>query len=142
MDGLELTVRRDGAFAVLVAQGTSRTGTEKNPRTRRHRGPKTVDAVALSQRQMQFQFPGGEAFQPAPNVVERVTWIFLVHWDRKAEEVRCELSLPRNVIEGDFICDWSERILIPRLTEQFRLGKLPVPEVSPIDVLVQRRRAS
>ena len=100
----------------------------------------TFKTVASAQRQMQIPYPEGEALIEKDSINDRVTWVLLIYWDRRSDEVRCEVSLPRNVENGAFICDWSERIILPRFFETLPQPELLIiPEAAPIDVPVQRR---
>lgn len=55
----------------------------------------------------------------------RTTWVLLYFWDRAANEIRAELSLPEAIRDGR-VTSWRERIL---------LGSAPLAEVLPLDAL-------
>lgn len=107
--GLETAVSPDGTLAITVATGDDATGrVGGTPKTKYAKGPATV--AAIEQNQLSFLFAMPEPMVPGPVPTERVTWLLLIA--RGADEVRCELSLPRAIGEDGKVESWSERIIL------------------------------
>jgi hypothetical protein len=125
----ETIVHPTNAHAVAVAAGTADTGrSDATPRTKTPKGPATSAAVRQN-----LQLPlghGTDVFAgqgvAATHVVvddhQRQTWFFLHYFDRKAEEIRLEVSCPSEM-KGDQITSWRERIVLP-----------PLPFASDVDI--------
>lgn len=64
-------------------------------------------------------------FATVPGLAPRTTRVLLYFWDRAADEIRAEDSLPEAIRDGR-VTSWRERIL---------LGSAPLAEVLPLDAL-------
>ena len=124
--------------ALTVAAGDGRTGQPglPVPSTRYARGPMTHAAVhtnqlALSLYGEERADPDGEAESERP-----VTWILLVATCH--DEVRFELSCPRQIDDLGRVIVWSERIILSPLEVEPTLSVLPDADEGEIDIPVER----
>lgn len=89
---LESVVSPDRSLRILSVGGNWATGTDRMPTTENDKGPLTGFAVD-DNRQIAFD----------PDIVGAVpegdllTYFFLHHWDREADEIRLELSVPTHL---------------------------------------------
>lgn len=147
--GYELLISPDGKRGIGVAQGDHATGTAKMPSTLIERGPLTLQAVQGNRHQMRFPAEVHPDFAP-PVDPDLVTWILLSHYDREANEIRIELSRPVEFTKSPgaagqknrgHITHFEPRIILPTISLE-PVGYEEPAVAEPIDVSVQRRRAS
>jgi len=106
-------VKPDGSIALAAAAGdawTGKHGPNQHPSTRSAKGPATRDAVGLNV-QLRFEDISG-SFPPAQPVSGVETWLLLFYWDESAEEIRVELSLPKEMNQQGYVTAWHERIIL------------------------------
>lgn len=116
--GLETAVSPDGKLALAVATGDEATGRAGSPpKTKYSKGPAT--AAAIEQNQLSLFAEPGRA------ELSRVTWLLLIA--RGVDEVRCELSLPKEIGDDGKVESWSERIILAPV------GRDGEPTVTPAD---------
>jgi hypothetical protein len=127
----ETVVDPSGTVAIAVAAGDSGTGDRNaNSRTRTPRGPATQRAVRGNQ--LNFFSSGHESDHVQ-------TWLLLHYLDPKAEEIRLELALPREMA-GKVIEAWAERIILEPIPFDGQVEIDVTIEPDPqIDVDVRRR---
>lgn len=101
------TVHKSGRWAIAVASGDSRTGSDKSPSTRTEKGPATVQVIAVNQ----LSFASVPGSDPAWEL--RRTWLLLYYLEDESDEVRAELSLPAAITPEGHITGWQERIILP-----------------------------
>jgi hypothetical protein len=110
---LPLVLNESRTIAISVSTGTEGTGLrDGNPCTSSAKGPKTAGVVQVNQLQ-EFLFP--EMALPSKESLSatgRATWILLMHRDRDAQEVRCELSRPISMTDDGHVDGWAERIIL------------------------------
>jgi hypothetical protein len=149
--GYELLISPDGKRGVGIAPGDHNTGTEKMPSTLIERGPLTLQAVVGNRHQTRFTADADPAFATDVDP-EMVTWLLLSYYDRKANEIRIELSKPVEFTKSTraqrennrgHITAFDPRIILPRIKLE------PIADVGdeesesePIVVRVQRRDIS
>lgn len=105
-ENLPLVVSEKGDIAISVSTADEDTGRKDgNPCTRSAKGPKTAGVVIANQ---ELLFP--EMAIPL-DVKGRSTWLLLIHRDKAAREVRCELSKPISMTTEGKIDGWAERII-------------------------------
>lgn len=112
----ETTVHPTGSHAIAVAAGNAHTGIEdKEPSTKRDRGPATVNVVATNYTLNMFDVLDEEG-APRPirlnDTARRLTWLLLHYHDKQAEEVRLELSLPLTMTSDGYVKEWQERVIL------------------------------
>lgn len=137
--GFSTIVRPDGLIAIAVATGSDRTGKPGLPApvTKYPRGAMTHAAVRINQ-QTALDLETGAVVLPASETASRITWWLLVC--ARHDEVRMELSCPRNIGEDGRIDAWSERILLSPLAVEITDGPPgDDDDMQPIDVPVERR---
>lgn len=110
---LPLTVNPQKTLALCVNTGDEDTGREIGaPCTGSAKGPRTRKAVLenLGQNVLFIDevFPSAEAVSKNG----RVVWILLMFRDKKAREVRCELSRPISINAQGYVDGWAERIIL------------------------------
>jgi hypothetical protein len=138
----ETTVHPLNTHCVAFAAGTADTGRADGlPRTRTPRGPATGRAV--EQNAQLSLGHGNDIFAHTGEPVRglpRQTWLLLHHYDRGAEEIRLELSLPLEM-EGKQITRWSRRIILPpiRFSADVDLGDDDDDDGGSIDIDVPRK---
>lgn len=106
-----------GQIVVAAVGGDEATGTDREPSNARVKG-----AVLAREARANAEVLGLPTTQPvlfeASFVGEgalalgRQTWVLLYYWDRVANEIRCELSLPVEFEDG-MVTRWAERIIFP-----------------------------
>lgn len=106
-------VKPDGSIALGAAAGdalTGKHGPNQHPSTRSAKGPVTRDAVGIN---VQLHFEDiSNSFPPARRVSGAETWLLLFYWDESADEIRVELSLPREMNQQGYVTAWVERIIL------------------------------
>lgn len=141
-----LTVHPNGSHCIAIATGDEGTGDpNKTPSNRVPKGPRTADVVAVNSGQ-------ADLFLDDPILVfasvieqaakERTTFIFLIHLDFIARELRMELSIPVSIVEGR-IDSWQERILLPPLPldgDRLNFEPEPGPSGGEMDIIVTRKQ--
>ena len=137
----ETTVHPSNTHGVAIAAGTAETGRADGlaPRTKTPKGPATSRAVARNAQLSLAQ--GTDAFRGTGEPVEdkdRKTWILLHYYDKDAEEIRLELSLPLEM-SGKQITAWSERLIIPPLVFTSEIEIEDIEAEVPIEIDVSRR---
>ena len=139
---LSLIVSPDERIAIGVATGDEGTGIpDLIPSTKSSKGPRTIDAVATNNRQLELEFTFPDGWTPSfPSVTKHgdcATWLLLIHCD--ASSVRAELSHPLSFDDYKRVNGWRERILLPSINIE------PLDEIEldddtlPIDVPVRRK---
>lgn len=112
--GQPLIVNANQTIALTVASCDENTGRvdEFQPRTKASKGPRTLEKVQNNA----YLFPEMEEDRDAriQAAISRSTntWMLLIHRDRLAGEVRCELSRPIALDPERHIDTWSERIIL------------------------------
>jgi hypothetical protein len=106
-------VKPDGTIALAVAAGdawTGKHGLNQHPSTRSAKGPATREAVGVN---IQLRFEDISAsFPPARPVSGAATWLLLFYWDESVEEIRVELSFPKEMNQQGYVTAWVERIIL------------------------------
>jgi hypothetical protein len=112
---LPLTINPGKALAICVNTGDEDTGLKVGaPCTGSSKGPRTRKAV-LENLGQSVMFVDEVLPDPATlNKGGRVVWILLIYRDRKAREVRCELSRPISINSQGYVDGWAERIILSR----------------------------
>ncbi len=139
--GFSTVLSPDRQVAITVAAGTGRTGRAglPAPTTKYRRGPMTHAAVQGNQLAMSlFGEPVNGHGHVEEDPLPCVTWILLVATEY--DEVRIELSCPRDIDQTGQVVAWSERILVGALEVEATLRILPddVIDEEMIDVPVER----
>ena len=148
--GLEVCVDPTGKVAIATRRGDSGTGTEQGPRLL-DVGEATQEATRRNdqlerQTVMEVVMEMKPALPPAPAPQEEKwrTYILLVYRDPVLKEVRCELSLPVNLVEENgktLVFEWEQRnILDPVPLDDDRLEEPQVDDESEVDISVEPRR--
>jgi len=133
-----IVVSPNGQIAIVVATGDEGTGiTEANPSTRSIKGPHTEAAVVVNQLQLNLELFPPVAVQKKIDE-QRATYVLLVH--RAPNEVRCELSLPREIVDGR-ISAWTERIILNSIPLDGEPVEISSPDQPDLDIQVRRRSA-
>lgn len=117
--GYEFVVHPRNAFAISVSSGDAATGTGEPPNTSPH-GPMTQVVVQRSSEGRQVPIPGLVDNLPVQQVppeskLPKTTYVLLYFIDRKAHEVRVELSLPDKVSVEGRIFEWHEQVILDAL---------------------------
>lgn len=110
---LPFTVNPEKSVAIAVATGDEATGrSDEKPCTKSSKGPRTAEAVAVNERQLELF--GNLPLRPEQLAMfnECMTWLLLFHCDTEAREVRCELSRPVKMDEEGYVDDWAERVIL------------------------------
>jgi hypothetical protein len=106
-----LIINEAMTMAIAVASGDDQTGRLSGfPCTRSPKGPATEQAVRENSRQQKFEFMIPEVVE-STRVSGRSTWIFLIHRDTGAHELRFELSRPTSISKDGYVDEWAERII-------------------------------
>jgi hypothetical protein len=145
----ELLISPDGKRAITVAQGDSATGTERMPSTLLDRGPLTRQAVEGNMNQLRFPVEVHPDFAP-DEIPGMKIWMLLSYFDRAANQIRSELSVPVEFTRspgalGDkrrgHVTKFSPRIILPTITLTASASIADEETASePIDVPVTRRK--
>jgi hypothetical protein len=89
---------------------------------------------------MSFVFMDTES---ADSVAMRRTWLLLHYLDEANGEIRLELSLPAVMDDGDFIVDWSRRVILAPIPIDQHLMELEEDrDLGAYDVEVEPRHGS
>jgi hypothetical protein len=122
-------VKPDGSIALGAAAGdawTGKHGPNQHPSTRSAKGPVTREAVGVN---VQLHFEDiSSSFPPARRVSGKATWLLLFYWDESADEIRVELSLPREMNEQGFVTAWVERIILTPIPLSSRTTESQQPD--------------
>lgn len=109
---LPLTINPEKTVAICVNTGDEDTGLKVGaPCTGSAKGPKTRKAVLENLGQTVLfidELPTPELL----NKSGRAMWILLMYRDKKAREVRCELSRPISINAQGYVDGWAERIIL------------------------------
>lgn len=115
VDGLEAVVSKDRRTAIVVVTGDAMTGIystdegmdwrDREPRSKYPKGPAMRRAVGRNSGMFDFEGP-----HPALVGVTTSTWLLLINVDE--DEIRCELSLPKNFDDLAHVSAWHERIIL------------------------------
>lgn len=143
----ETVVHPSRSHAIAVAAGTPATGRREGavPRTRTPKGEVTSRRVdrnaqlSLGDGTNVFVGPGiGPAIDEVIGEVGE-TWMYLHYFDKRAEEIRLELSLPLEM-RGKQITAWRERIIIGAVPFAADLEiALGLDDDAPIDIDIARK---
>lgn len=113
---MALVVNATGDVAITTATGDYFTGlTDGIPRTASDKGPVVQEAIRINVRLLNRFLDPEQEREAAAEISrrkQRSTWILLVHRDQRAQELRCELSLPADVGDDSCIDTWMERIIL------------------------------
>lgn len=145
----ELLISPDGKRAIAVAQGDSATGTERMPSTLIDRGPLTRQAVEGNLNQLRFPVEVHPDFAP-DEIPGMKIWMLLSYFDRAADEIRIELSVPVEFTRSPgalgerrrgHVTKFLPRIILPTiaLTPSIE-NEDEETAAEPIDVPVSRRK--
>ncbi|MEM8275564.1 hypothetical protein Q4R63_00495, partial [Morganella morganii] len=121
-DSLELTVNSELGISVIITSGDKDTGLiDGNPRTKNAKGNAVRRAVEKNNYNLEL-FPSNDVFDDNLDELEAIstldptkTYVLLYYFDFSSKEVRCELSLPKEMTKFSSynkIDTWSERIII------------------------------
>lgn len=140
----ETVVDRTRTRAIAVAAGTPATGRRgSTPKTRTPKGTVTRRRVrenaqlSLGHGTSVFAGPGVAAADDHAEPIE--TWMLLHYFDKDAEEIRLELSLPLEM-SGSQITAWRERIILGAVSFSSELDiDLTIDDDLPIDIDVSRK---
>lgn len=133
-------VRSDERVAISVSTGDEMTGLQPQddrpePTTKYPKG--TIFLAAVNQN-VQLSLLGPFIADEDGSVVpRRATWTLLIHTDKRAGEVRYELSLASEVGDDDRVKAWSERIIFDPLPIASDLPGEDDPPIGGIDVPVE-----
>ncbi len=114
---------------------TGKNGLNQNPSTRNPKGSETKKAINKNQ----LHFSQISDSFPKPQQSEGVeTWLLLYYWDEEHEEIRVELSLPRDMDLQGYVKQWTTRVILSAVplagaTKQ----DIPTDDTGPIEVDVQ-----
>lgn len=106
-----LIVSPDRAISIVIMTGSPETGLKGfgNPTNQAEKG--AVAARFIQGNQLQLDF-NKESFKLAAEKPQGTqVWVLLYHYDKKADEVRYELSLPTG-FEKKQITAWGERLIL------------------------------
>ena len=84
------------------------------PTTRRSKGEATKDAVRHNQRTFADEDPSFARYLPDEENPNIQTWFLLYYVDELAEEIRIELSLADQIVDG-YVTSWHERLIVEPL---------------------------
>ena len=119
--GLPRTINPTRDFAIVAATGDAVTGySGGRPSTKYAKGVQTVRAIG-DNRQLAFDFGGLFAESDRWDHADHLaTWLLLYHVT--AGQVRAELSLADGIDRRGHVSAWVERIILPALRLDERLG--------------------
>ncbi|MCE2027022.1 hypothetical protein [Sessilibacter corallicola] len=139
-DGLTITHNSDLGISIIATSGDRYTGNKNNidPSTKNKKGPKARDIVISNSNLDLFEDNESnnicETIDNINAIDQTETWVLLYHFDKKQQEVRFELSLPKNIspIHGEEgklrINRWRKRIIFNSISFDrsidSRIGKL------------------
>ncbi|SKD81873.1 hypothetical protein [Mycobacteroides abscessus] len=104
------TVRPDNIISIMAIGGTVDTGIEAgHPLAARKKGAATRESIAAGQTTIDIAL--GTSADPETIGTKTGTWVLLYYRDRDPNQLRCELSLPAGIHEGQFT-GWYFRILL------------------------------
>jgi hypothetical protein len=110
---LPLTINPDKSVAVCVNTGDEDTGRKDGaPCTGSAKGPRTRYAILENLGQSVLLFDEALPSAEVMNRIGRAMWILLMYRDKKAREVRCELSRPISITPEGYVDGWAERIIL------------------------------
>lgn len=112
-NNFETVIHPSGTHAVAVTSGDAHAGDPiSTPRTRYRKG-QAMELVVSGNLQMSLAAVAhDDALVPEEaNPVSMRTWLLLHYYDRIAEAVQAELSLP-SFIENGWVTGWAERIMV------------------------------
>ncbi|HWQ52252.1 MAG TPA: hypothetical protein VN442_01120 [Bryobacteraceae bacterium] len=138
-----LIVNRAGTVALSVATGNENTGNkDEDPLTSSAKGPKTVNAIFANRRQLIDPRMLLGPLEPI-ETAGRSTWLYLVHRDITARQMRSELSRPISMDEDGRVDGWAERIILaPQELDgipESLVGGTDGPQTPEITVEIRRR---
>lgn len=129
----ELTINPGSDLAIVVTTGDDGTGlAHLDPSNKCPKGTNTADAIAVNNQLDLF----AELLPPLEEKSGFTTWVLLIHV--AVDEVRAELSLPSDIVNGK-IKAWKERIIMPALPREDDVVTIRPPDVPEIDVPIQRK---
>jgi hypothetical protein len=135
-----LTINDARKINIVVESGDKFTRrASASPRTKSIKGL-YIEAVALRNRLEADMFPDtvAEELRRVAALLEYQTYILLIHITD--DSYVAELSLP-DVVDGNQIVSWKERIFIPDTDDPFAAGELPSQDQGDgeIDIPVRRK---
>lgn len=119
------------SLAITMVAGDSRTGTSMTPSTRNARGPASARMIDVG-----LDLFSGTQFGPAVRPDSYELWMLL--WFRWGDAIRCELSQPRLVVEGE-VESWIERIITEPFTVQDGQSEVTFHDGADVDVPISRK---
>lgn len=134
-----MIISADKSIAILIMTGCSATGNEfGRPRNQADKGAVLDEMV---QKNAQYDlFESSALHKLKRGAIGTQMWVYLYHAEdqKNGVAVRSELSLP-SAFSGKKIVDWSERIILKPLSDDWdRVIIEPIPQ-APIDVHVERK---
>jgi len=132
-----LVISPDGGMAINVATGDIGTGQpDANPSNKAPKGVSTADAISINQVQLELPLPVPE-LPPVRSGDGPLTWFLLLH--RTMDEIRSELSLPREMSVDGRITRWQERIILSAVPLDGEAVEIVPPEGPDLDIDVKRK---
>ncbi len=105
-----IVLNPERSLAISVLSADAYTGREnRTPTNRRPKGSVTQDLVQHNQVFVQPKFTFEDE---ADELSDVTTWLLLYYWDRREQEVRMEVSLPRGMDGEGYINSWYPRIIL------------------------------
>jgi hypothetical protein len=143
ISGLATTCNRERKVAIVVVSGDDGTGDAdgESPHSKYRKGPLMIKVVGQNAEQLDL-FSLME-MAPAPTATkpdEPATWILLVHRAPGTNEIRAELSLPREMSKDAKVTGWAKRIILKPIPSGETDSPGPTaPVTDPVDVPVGRK---
>ena len=136
---IPLVINPTGTIAITVATGNTDTGNAAiTSKTKYPKGPATIAVVKQNAGQLTFGFYEETTKTPPPRTSDCLTWVLLI--SRCFSEIRCELSLPRQMGEDSRVVEWEERIILPSVSTNNEPGPIAYGDEGADDIIVEISR--
>jgi hypothetical protein len=136
---LSLVLNPSGTIAIAVTAGNTDTGNAAiTSKTKYPKGPATVAVIKQNIGQLTFGFYEEAAKTLPLRISDCLTWVLLI--SRSFSEIRCELSLPRQMGEDSRVVNWDERIILPSVPINTESGPIVYEEEGADDIVVEISR--